>query len=234
MDMNGLNVKELKLAGNKVLLDHAQTHITGRVNFGLETIDLVGKAEFQQTDFKNLGTSQLDKETGLILAKVDAFKIDASAEGKPLHPKISLTSNLDKMFSDAMKARFHEKKAELEQKLKEQLTKKMLSYTGKYKEQFEQFDLANGSMSENRDKIEGMLKSEVNDYIAEQKKLAKAKAEAAKQKAIADAKARADAAKKKAQAKLDAAKKEAQAKADAAKKREADKLKEKLLNGLGF
>ena len=190
LDMKGLQVKELKLAGEKMLLKKASTHVTGQVDFGLDAVDLKAKAKFLQTDFENLGTSNFDQEMGLILAKVEAFDIDASAQGNPLRPSISMTSNLDKMFADATKARFQEKKAEFEQQLKEKLTEKMLSYTGEYKDQLKQLDLANGSMAENRDKIESMMKSEVNDFIAEQKKKAKAKAEAAAKKELEKLKGR--------------------------------------------
>ena len=221
LDMNGLKVKDLKLAGKKMLLKQAKTHVTGRAELNMDAIDLTANIKFKHTDFQNLGTSQFDQEMALVLQKIDAFDIDASIQGNPLKPSIHMVSNLDKMFADAMKKRFHEKKAELIPKLKVRLTERMLSYTGQYKEQFKQLDLASGSMEENRKQIETMLKAEVYDYIAEQKKLAKAKLEAAKEKALVAARAKADAARKAAKAKV-----------DAAKKKEEDKLKEKLNNQL--
>ncbi|MDQ7005536.1 MAG: TIGR03545 family protein [Ghiorsea sp.] len=236
-DMNGLNVKDFKLAGNKMLLKKAKTHITGRADLGIDAMDMTANIKFENADFINLGTSQFDQEMALVLKKVDAFDVDTSIQGNPLKPNIHIASNLDKMLSHAMKKRFHQKKAELTQKLKERLTERMLSYTGEYQEQFKQLDIANNSMAENRKNIELMLKSELNDYIAEQKALAQAKLEAAKQKALAQAKAEVAKKKELARTKAEVAKKAAKEKADAAKKKEEEKLKEKLndkLKSFGF
>jgi len=67
--------------------------------------------------------------------------------------------------------------------MKEQLNDNLLGYTGKSQQRLQELDLANGSMDENRAKLERLLKAELAKFDDGEKARAKAKLEAEAKKA---------------------------------------------------
>ncbi len=178
LDMSGFDVHNLPLAGKTLVLNQATTAVQGQATFNMSELDLSARANFEQAQFRQSGGSGFEKEVGIILASIDNFDVNGEIKGRFSDPDISLSSNLDKRYDEKMNARFEEKKKAFEQEMKEQLNDKLLSYTGKYQQQLKELDLANGSMDENRKKLEGLLKAELAKFDNGEKEKAKQKLEA--------------------------------------------------------
>lgn len=123
------------------------------------------------SDFEKVSWNQQQQASTLhkLLNKINAFDIQLSLEGKPSMPAISLRSDLDKRLSNAFKEQLREQRSKLEGKLNVYLNEQIEQRTGSYGDQLKLLNQQEGTMDQQLDKIEEMLKSEVKNSLDEQK-----------------------------------------------------------------
>lgn len=167
---------DFKLGMGDIKLTSAKVQIKADASVSRGNLVAQGDADFGQAGFVGGGKTFVAKELGLALANIKEFNINASAKGKIIKPKVSISSDLDTQLSKAFNQRLKAKQDELEQQLKQELNARLESVLGEHADVLAELNSVEGGLDAKLDKLKNMASSEVTDFKEQQKQEAKEKA----------------------------------------------------------
>ncbi|EAT11585.1 TIGR03545 family protein [Bermanella marisrubri] len=178
---------EMKLGLAGLSIEETNTQVSANAVLVGRDLNAQGVMTFSKSAFSSSDRTVLAKEMLAALRTIDQFNLEASAKGEFNDPDLRIASDLDRQLENAFDERIDQKQAEFEQKLKDKLNEKLLSYSGDYQAQLKDLNLAEGRLSDKQEALENLAKAEISSYQDQLKAEAKAKAEKEKAKAKAEA-----------------------------------------------
>lgn len=168
---------DFKLGMGDIKLTSAKVQIKADASVSRGNLVAQGDADFSQAGFVGGGKTFVAKELGLALANIKEFNIHASAKGKVIKPRVSISSDLDSQLSKAFNQRLKAKQDELEQQLKQELNAKLENALGEHAGILEELNNVEGGLDAKLNKLKDLASSEVDDFKEQQKQEAKEKVE---------------------------------------------------------
>ena len=177
---------KLGVAGAELASSRVQIQAQAVVSDGNLTAD--AKAIFNESDFRSDGKTVFAKELGAALAGIRVFDVTMDAKGRLSSPKISIDSDLDRQLKQALNMRIKQKRDELEAKLRTEIQRKLQQYLGDSADEIEQLVQMEGSLDQRLDKLGKLAGAQLEDYAAQQERIAREKADRKKKEAEQKAK----------------------------------------------
>lgn len=166
--LQGLKLEPIALSSRPefpLTLAQAASDISGKVTLQQGQLDARFDGAFSNARFEGKGGEGLAGEIATALATIDRFNIQGSASGELGAPQVSLSSDLDKRLSEQLNQRLKAKQAEFEQELRAQLQQRIAGPQGEYQEKLAALQ---------------NLEAELDQRLAENKKMLEAKVESFK------------------------------------------------------
>ena len=163
-DLQGLELKKLKLGTAGLELQTNDTSVTGELGISGSNMVLNADATLKQTKFSSTENSTMAKELVAALAHVDRFSVNGLAEGEVSSPSVKVSSDLDTQLKQAFGKRLGEKQAEFETKLKGKLNERLMSYSGDYSEQIKVLILNDDLLAGTETALKDLGKAELSNY----------------------------------------------------------------------
>jgi uncharacterized protein (TIGR03545 family) len=160
-----------------VKMSQAMVDVTGNIKLASGTLDGVVDGAFKSAQWQGGATEGFAARVTRALSGIDQFNVTGKMSGDPLTPKLRLSSDLDDQIKDAATEQLRARQAELEQQLKNRLNTRVEDAAGPYQEQLATLTRTEGSLKERLDKLEELLKAEVQSAVDAEKEKAREKVE---------------------------------------------------------
>lgn len=194
-DVLDISVKDYRLADMKLglagaTLDRALLQVDSTLVVLSGRVDAQLNATARQAQFSSSEQTRFARELGAALAGIEQFKVQASAEGALLQPRVRFSSDLDNQLQAAFAQRLRQQQARLEQQLESHLAQQVARYTEQYQSQLQQLQGYEEQVEQLQQRIAALQARDLGDYADHQKRQAEQRAREAEEAAAAEARQR--------------------------------------------
>jgi len=234
-NVHQLGIQDLALVKSDQLplvLNKAQSEIQGQLT--VTDGQLAGKVNAQLSNVAWQSKEQSSKTLMDILNGIDQFNVDSHISGHIRSPKLALNSDLDNKLRKGLDRKIAERREQLKRKLEQRLHAEIDKLVAPYQEQLALLQQGEGDLNQKLDRIEKLLKAEVDSAIEAKRQAIKDRIAQEEQRArdkIAEEKRQAEEALRKkeeeAHAKAEEEKRKAEEKAEQEKKAAEERLRKK-------